>query len=63
MRFLGFPEATPRPQVIAQHTAVVDALERNDDDGAVSMMHLHLNELAPSLPKLAEEHADLFAEE
>lgn len=63
VRFLGFPQATPRPQVIAQHTAVVDALERNDDDGAVSMMHLHLNELAPSLPKLAEEHADLFADE
>jgi len=63
VRFLGFPQATPRPQVIAQHTAVVDALERNDVDGAVSMMRLHLNELAPSLPKLAEEHADLFADE
>ncbi len=49
--------------MIAQHTAVVDALERNDEDGAVSMMSLHLNELAPSLPKLAEEHADLFADE
>ncbi len=63
VRFLGFPAATPRPQVVAQHTEVVDALERNDPDAAVKMMHKHLNELAPSLPKLAEEHAELFADE
>lgn len=63
VRFLGFPAATPRPQVVAQHTEVVDALERNDPDGAVKMMHRHLNELAPSLPKLAEEHAGLFADD
>jgi DNA-binding GntR family transcriptional regulator len=61
VRFLGFPAATPRPQVVAQHTEVVDALERNDPEAAVKMMHKHLNELAPSLPKLAEEHAELFA--
>lgn len=61
VRFLGFPAATPRPQVVAQHTLIVDALERNDAEQAVTMMHRHLNELAPSLPKLAEEHADLFA--
>lgn len=63
VRYLGFPAATPRPQVVAQHTLIVDALERNDAEGAVAMMHRHLNELAPSLPKLAEEHAELFAEE
>ena len=63
VRFLGFPAATPRPQVVAQHTAVVDALERNDAERSVETMRLHLNELAPQLPKLAEEHADLFARE
>jgi len=63
VRYLGFPAATPRPVVVAQHTLVVDALERNDPEGAVSMMHRHLNELAPSLPKLAEEYAELFADE
>lgn len=63
VRYLGFPAATPRPQVVAQHTLVVDALERNDPEEAVAMMHRHLNELAPSLPKLAKEHAELFAEE
>jgi DNA-binding GntR family transcriptional regulator len=63
VRFLGFPAATPRPQVVAQHTLIVDALERNDAEGSVTMMHRHLNELAPSMPKLAEEHRDLFAVE
>jgi DNA-binding GntR family transcriptional regulator len=63
VRFLGFPAATPRPVVVAQHTHIVDALERNDAEGAVTKMHRHLNELAPSLPKLAEEHRDLFAVE
>ena len=63
VRFLGFPAATPRPLVVSQHTLIVDALERNDAEGAVTMMHRHLNELAPSLPKLAEEYRDLFAVE
>jgi DNA-binding GntR family transcriptional regulator len=63
VRFLGFPDATPRPQVVFQHTQIVDALERGDGDGATAMMFKHLNEIVPSLPHLAEVHPDLFAAE
>ncbi|MDB5540891.1 MAG: GntR family transcriptional regulator [Devosia sp.] len=63
VRFLGFPDATPRPQVVAQHTAIVDALERHDADAASAMMCRHLNEIVPSLPRLAEDHPDLFADD
>lgn len=61
VRFLGFPDATPRPQVVAHHAAIVDALERHDADGAAAMMSEHLNYIVPSLPHLAETHPDLFA--
>jgi DNA-binding GntR family transcriptional regulator len=63
VRFLGFPEATPRPFVVAQHTKIVDALERHDGDAAAAMMYQHLNEIVPSMPHLAEIHPDLFAAE
>jgi len=63
VRFLGFPDATPRPQVVEQHTRIVDALEKHDADLASAMMLKHLNEIVPSLPHLAEIHPDLFAKE
>jgi len=62
VRFLGFPSATPRPQVVAQHTKIVDALEQGDGDAASAMMYRHLNEIMPSLPNLAETHPDLFSD-
>jgi len=63
VRYLGFPDATPRPQVVDQHTKIVDALAERDGDAASAMMHKHLNEIVPSLPHLAETHPDLFAAE
>lgn len=63
VRFLGFPDATPRPQVVMQHGAIVDAIERQDAEAASAMMWKHLNEIVPSLPHLAEAHPDLFADD
>jgi DNA-binding GntR family transcriptional regulator len=63
VRFLGFPDATPRPQVVAQHAKIVDALDARDGDGAAAMMFKHLNEIVPSMPHLAAIHPDLFAAE
>lgn len=62
VRFLGFPAATPRQQVVDQHAKIVDALEQGDGDAASAMMFKHLNEIMPSLPHMAETHPDLFAE-
>jgi DNA-binding GntR family transcriptional regulator len=63
VRFLGFPDATPRPFVVEQHTKIVDALEQNDGDAAAATMFKHLNEIVPSMPHLAAIHPDLFAPE
>ena len=60
VRFLGFPDATPRPFVVAQHTRIVDALEAHDGDEAAATMFRHLNEIVPSMPHLAAIHPDLF---
>ena len=60
VRFLGFPDATPRPFVVAQHTRIVDALEAHDGDEAAATMFKHLNEIVPSMPHLAAIHPDLF---
>lgn len=62
VRFLGFPDATPRPQVVAQHAMIVDALEQRDGAAAAAMMCKHLNEILPSLPHMADTHPDLFSD-
>lgn len=62
VRFLGFPDVTPRPMVVAQHAKIVDALEQGDGEAASAMMYKHLNEIMPSLPHMAETHPDLFAD-
>jgi DNA-binding GntR family transcriptional regulator len=62
VRFLGFPDVTPRPMVLAQHAKIVDALEQGDGEAASAMMCKHLNEIMPSLPHMAETHPDLFAD-
>jgi len=63
VRYLGFPDATPRPHVVAHHTTIVDALEQHDPDAAAARMSEHLNYIVPSLPHLAEIHPDLFADD
>lgn len=62
VRFLSFAEATPIAKLIAQHGAIVAALEAGDPDAAEAAMRVHLGEMLTSLPELAARHPDLFTE-
>jgi DNA-binding GntR family transcriptional regulator len=62
VRFLSFAEATPLDVLIAQHRAIVEAIEAEDPDRAEAAMHVHLAELLTSLPKIAAAHPDLFVD-
>jgi DNA-binding GntR family transcriptional regulator len=62
VRFLAIDEVTPSKAIIAQHTAIVDALERKSPQQAEDAMRIHMSEILVSLPRLAEAHADLFSD-
>ena len=60
VRYLSMPDATPMSVLIAQHTAIVDAIARHDSDEAEAAMRAHLTEILRSLPRIAEGHPELF---
>jgi DNA-binding GntR family transcriptional regulator len=62
VRFLSMPDATPIETLIAQHTAIVDAIEARSPQAAEAAVHVHLGEILTSLPRLAAKHPDLFAD-
>jgi DNA-binding GntR family transcriptional regulator len=62
VRFLSYPAATPLDVLIAQHRAIVAAIEAGDPDRAEAAMREHLGEMLESLPKIAEAHPDLFVD-
>jgi GntR family transcriptional regulator, rspAB operon transcriptional repressor len=61
VRYLSMPEATPAETLVAQHTAIVDAMARHSPDEAAAAMRAHLSEILLSLPRLAQAHPELFA--
>jgi len=63
VRFLSLPAATPIDKLIDQHRGIFEAIRRKDPARAEKAVRRHMAEILVSLPKLAAEHADLFAEE
>lgn len=63
VRFLSLPSATPIDKLIDQHRSIVEAIRRKDPERAERAVRKHMTEILVSLPKLAAEHAELFAEE
>lgn len=61
VRYLAMPGETPTAVLVAQHTAIVDALERGDADAAADAMQAHLGEILTSLPRLAATRPELFS--
>lgn len=59
-RVLHLPLSSRREDVIAEHAAIVDALERNDPDAAERAMHAHLAGVMPGIDELLELHPDYF---
>jgi DNA-binding GntR family transcriptional regulator len=62
VRYLSMPEATPIDTLIAQHGAIVDGIAAHSPEATEAAMRAHLSEILMSLPRLAEQHPELFAE-
>lgn len=62
VRFLSIPDATPSEKLIAQHSAIVDAIEARSPERAEASIRAHMAEILTSLPRLAGEHPDLFSD-
>ena len=62
VRWLSMPDATPFETLIAQHTAIVDAIEQHSPEAAEAAVRAHLGEILTSLPRLAAQHPDLFTD-
>ncbi|HEX6980668.1 MAG TPA: GntR family transcriptional regulator [Alphaproteobacteria bacterium] len=60
VRYLSFSGASPLPQLINQHAAIVEALARRKRAGAEAAMRRHLREILTTLPAIRAEHPELF---
>src|SRR5215218_9520277 len=60
VRFIDMTDAMPMRVVIDQHTAIVSAIAASDPGAAEAAMRDHLSEILLSLPRVGEQHADLF---
>jgi DNA-binding GntR family transcriptional regulator len=47
-------------RLIAQHRAVMGAIDERDPDGAAGAMQVHLNGILSDLPRIEAEHPSLF---
>ena len=63
VRFLAFDFATPKPRLVAEHTAIVEAIAAADPGLAAQRMQEHLREILASLPLIAERYPEHFIEE
>jgi DNA-binding GntR family transcriptional regulator len=59
VRFLSF-EQTHLAKLIAQHTAIVDSIERGDPSRAEQAIRKHLQEILHDLPQIRATRPDLF---
>lgn len=61
VRYLSLDAATPVHVLIDQHEQIAKGIATRDPDAAEAAMKDHLREILTSLPKLAEQHAELFS--
>jgi DNA-binding GntR family transcriptional regulator len=60
VRFIDMTDAMPMRVVIDQHVAIISAIKAGDPEAAEAAMRDHLSEIVRSLPRVAEQHSDLF---
>ncbi len=60
VRYLDMTDAMPMRALIDQHGAITSAVLSGDALAAEGAMRHHLTEILRSLPRVAEQHADLF---
>lgn len=59
VRYLSFAQM-PLRRLIAQHTAIVDAIDRQDPPRAEAAIRHHLRQILSDLPEIRATHPDLF---
>jgi DNA-binding GntR family transcriptional regulator len=62
VRFIDMTDVMPVKVLIGQHIAILSAIKAGNPDAAEAAMRNHLSEILRSLPRVAEQHADLFDE-
>lgn len=60
VRYLSIEHATPMHVIVAQHTAIAEAVTAGDAPRAEAALHDHLTEILRALPELASQYPDLF---
>ena len=63
VRFLALAGVRPVRRLIAQHEAIVEAIERGDVAAGEAAVHTHLAETLAVLEPLRRRHPDLFEPE
>ena len=63
VRFLAFDFATPKPRLVDEHAAIVEAIAAANPDRAAQHMQDHLREILSSLPLIAERYPEHFSED
>ena len=57
---LTLPSVTALPHLIAQHRAIIEAVDARDADRAEIALKAHLSEILKALPTVQAAHRDLF---
>jgi DNA-binding GntR family transcriptional regulator len=57
---LTLPSVTTLPHLIAQHRAIIEAIDARDADRAAAALKAHLSEILKALPTVQAAHRDLF---
>ncbi len=63
VRYISLDHATPPEKLLAQHTAIFEALKNHDEIGIDQAMHNHLHEISHSILLIRQEKSDWFNEE
>lgn len=63
VRYISLNHASPPEKLLAQHTAIFDALKKHDENGIDQAMHCHLHEISHSILLIRQENSDWFSEE
>jgi DNA-binding GntR family transcriptional regulator len=57
---LTLPGADAMLPLVAQHRAIIAAIDAGDEDAAAAALQCHLTELLRALPRIEAEHPELF---
>ena len=63
VRFLSYEFATPKEQIISEHSGIIISIEACDTDLATQKMEKHMRGILSSLPLIAQRYPEYFVQE